>query len=109
MQLFATHYLQRFASDDHEKQEGLEHYFHAVLCAVHRGRLAKDRVLAFAEREAVKNPRSAALFARIMGRLAATPLVGDKSRAIQILVAIAARFPDISTPLTVQTPRRHAV
>lgn len=104
LQLFATNYLERFAAGDHERIEALELYFVTVLCQVNRGRVAKDRVLAFLRREAMKSEATAGVVTRVLVRQSATMAVGDKARCIETLREIRQVYPHIDTPLRAKEP-----
>jgi predicted DNA-binding WGR domain protein len=101
MQLFATNYLENHASDAPEKIEKLAPYFTRVLSQVNRSRAAKDRVLRFLEREALKDERAAQIAARILARQSATVAVGDKASMIAAMLKIRRKFPNIELPIKI--------
>ncbi len=111
MQLFATNYLENYATDSPEKLEKLSPYFTRVLSLVNRSRVAKDRVLKFIESEALKDETSAKLVAKILARQSATVAIGDKAAMIQSMLKICREFPNIELPIKVnQTEvRSHVV
>ncbi len=102
IQVFATNFLDRYAADSPERLRELTPYFVSVLSRVNKGRVAKDRVLAFLEREAVKSEESARIVATILARQSATCAIGDKACTIEIMVRIRAANPEISLPVEVQ-------
>jgi len=102
IQMFATNFLDRYAADSPDRLRELTPYFISVLSRVNKGRVAKDRALAFLEREAVKSGESAQIVADILTRQSATCAIGDKARTIEIMVRIRAAYPGISLPLEVQ-------
>jgi hypothetical protein len=102
MQMFATNFLDGYASDKPDRLRELTPYFLSVLARVNRGRVAKDRVLALLEREAAKSEQAAGIVAEILTRQSATAAIGDKSRTIAIMTRIRATYPGISTPLVVR-------
>jgi len=104
LQLFATNYLERFAAGQPDRIEALELYFVTVLCQVNRGRVAKDRVLAFLRREAMKSEAVARLVTRVLVRQSATLAIGDKASCIETLRDIRAVYPQIEMPLTTKQP-----
>lgn len=104
LQLFATNYLERFAAGDPERIEALELYFTTVLCQVNRGRVAKDRVLAFLRGEAMKSEATARIVTRVLVRQSATMAIGDKAACIATLREIRDVYPDIDMPLTTKQP-----
>ncbi len=98
LQMFASNYLERFASDDVEKLESLEWYLLAVLSQVNRSRVAKARVLRFLETEALKSERAAELISKILTRQSATIAIQDKASILQSLLAISKRWPSVEVP-----------
>ena len=108
VQLFATHYLETYASGSNERLRALEPYFLGVLSRVNRGRVAKARVFGFLKAEAEKSPEAAQLVATIMTRQSLTMAVGDKAASIESMVAVARRFADTllpeSMPITIKQP-----
>ncbi len=102
LQLFATNYLERYASDDLEKLKELEFYFVTVLSQVNKGRTAKNRVLNFLKKEAMKLPEAAEVVARILERLSLTVAIGDKSTAIEMMRDIHEKYPHIEVPISLK-------
>jgi hypothetical protein len=102
LQMFATNFLDRYAAERPDRLRELTPYFVSVLSRVNRGRVAKDRVLGFLEREAVKSEEAAQIVAGILNRQSATSAIGDKARTIEIMVRVRAAYPEIRLPLTVQ-------
>jgi uncharacterized protein YdaT len=101
MQLFATNYLENYATDSSEKLKKLEPYFTRVLSLVNRSRTAKDRVLVFMESEALKDETSAKLVAKILARHSATVAIGDKATMIESMLKIRRKFPNIELPIKI--------
>ena len=101
LQQFASNYLERFAADRPEHIEQLRHYFYAVLAGVNKSRVAKKRIFAFLQQEALKSQRSARLVAEVIGRQSATFSIEDKARCIQILLDLRQHFPDLDLPLRI--------
>ena len=104
MQTFATHYVERYAASDPEQLETLRHYFTAVLSRVGRGRVAKQRVLAFLRAEALGSREAAVIVGALLGHISATIAVGDKAATLEILRDIHLRWPDLELPLTLRPP-----
>lgn len=102
MQLFATNYLEQYASNHPEYLEALQPYFIRVLSQVNRGRVAKQRIFAFLEREALKSEILAQIVAQILTRQSATIVIKDKAKTIQTLLKIHQAYPHIPVPLQVQ-------
>lgn len=106
MQLFATHYLERFAAGNADRIRALQPYFRSVLCRINKGRVAKKRVLEFLRREALTDHGVATDVAALLTELSLTIAVEYRAAAIDILNAIRTAHPDIGTPLTVRVPPR---
>ena len=104
VQLFATNYLEEYASGSIERLRTLEPYFLGVLSRVNRGRVAKARVFAFLKAEAEKSPEAAQLVAGLMTRQSLTMAIGDKAASIESMVAVARRFGDTPLPITIKQP-----
>ena len=102
LQLFATNYLESYASDNLEILSGLMPYFQTVLSQVNRARVAKDRVLRFLGNEAGKNRDAAALVAGLLARQSVTVAIGDKATLIEAMMAIKRTYPDIEVPLVIR-------
>ena len=102
MQVFATNFLDRYAADSPDRLRELTPYFLSVLSRVNKGRVAKDRVLAFLEREGAKSEEAARTVADILARQSATCAIGDRARTIEIMARLRAVYPDILLPLTVR-------
>jgi hypothetical protein len=102
IQMFATNFLDRYAAGSPERIRELTPYFLSVLSRVNKGRVAKDRVLAFLEREAIGSEESARIVAAVLERQSATCAIGDKARLIEVMVRLRSAYPEISLPLEVQ-------
>ena len=104
LQLFATNYLERYASGEPARISALEPYFLRVLSGVNKGRIAKQRSIAFLLREALADEASAAVAARIFTRQSATLAIGDKAAMIEAMVQMARAYPGIRLPITIKAP-----
>lgn len=104
LQLFATNYLERFAAGQPERLGALIPYFAAVLSRVNRGRLAKIRVLAFLEREALASREAAVIIAPLLARQSATISIENKAALLQCMVRINEQYPDIALPIELVPP-----
>ncbi len=111
MQLFVTNYLENYASNSAERIRELQPYFVRVLSLVNRARTAKNRVLMFLEREALKDQAAAQTVAEILARQSATIAIKDKAQTIETMLKIRRKFPEIALPITVKEVevRAHAV
>lgn len=99
LQLFATNYLERFATDNIDRIKELELYFITILSHVNKARVAKDRILQFLYKEAMKHYEVAVLFANILDRLSVTVAIGDKGTAIAMMRDIHEKYANIEVPL----------
>ncbi len=104
VQLFATNYLETYATGSLERLRQLEPYFLGVLSRVNRGRVAKARVFAFLTAESERSPEAAQLVATLMTRQSLTMAIGDKAASIVAMVAVAGRFADTPLPIAVKQP-----
>jgi len=104
VQLFATNYLETYATGSLERLRQLEPYFLGVLSRVNRGRVAKARVFGFLTAEAQRSPEAAQLVATLMTRQSLTMAIGDKAASIVAMVAVAGRFADTPLPIVVKQP-----
>ncbi|NQU24870.1 MAG: hypothetical protein HQ567_26605, partial [Candidatus Nealsonbacteria bacterium] len=99
IQMFATNFLERYASGNLERIGQLQPYFRSVLSRVNQGRVAKDRVLAFLDREADRSKEAAQFVAELVARQSATCAIDDKARMIETMVKIHSAHPEIPLPL----------
>ncbi len=99
LQVFATNYLEGYASGHLGRIRKLEPYFVTILSQVCKGRVAKDRVFHFLQTEALNEREAAVVAARILTRQSATMAIGDKAACIEILRDIHQTYPDLETPL----------
>ena len=110
LQLFATNYLERFASDSPDRLDALTFYFTSILSRVNRGGVAKARVFDFFEREALKSEDAAQVIGAILARQSATITIRDKARAIALMTRLRQRYPALELPLTLKpVEARHGV
>lgn len=102
VQLFAISYLHRYATDQPERLRELAFYFRTVLMRAHRGRVAKDRVLAFLQQEGLKSEENARYVAKLLTEVSATSAIGDKATCLQILHRLQTRYASIDVPFVRQ-------
>ena len=98
VQLFATHYLERFASGRPDRIAELTTYFTTVLSAIYRGRVAKDRIFAFLRREAMDRD-TAEVVLPLLERISLTVAVGDRGTIAEALNDIRRQHPDLPSLL----------
>ncbi|AFM05815.1 hypothetical protein Fleli_3495 [Bernardetia litoralis DSM 6794] len=99
MQLFATNYLERFATGNLQHLKEMEFYFRCVLMQVNKGRIAKTRVLEFLEKEALSSKETAFWVVPLFNDLVATSAVQDKERFIQILQKLKTKYDNLKVAL----------
>ena len=102
MQQFAANYLAEYGADNPERLRELMPYFITVLSGVNRGRVAKDRVFGFLDREVQKSEEAAQIVADVLTRQSLTIAIGDKARAIEIMVKIHQCYPHVQLPIRVK-------
>jgi hypothetical protein len=105
MQLFVSNWLEQSAAGNVAMLTRLESYFLSVLSHVNRGRVVKNRVLAFLQQQIEHSEDIAALVARIYARQVVTVAITDKSQYIDGLRAIGERYPALDNPLSIIAPR----
>jgi predicted DNA-binding WGR domain protein len=101
VQLFATNYLERFASDSPERLEALAFYFRSVLMKVYQGRSAKGRIFDFLHQEGLKSEISANIVSVILSDVSATNTIQDKAKCISILRDLNQIYTNLKLPLQV--------
>lgn len=101
MQAFVSGLLTSYAAGHLDRIERLVPYMAGALARVNRGRVAKDRVFDLLE-GAIESPEGASIVASLLNDVSNTMAIGDKARAIRILLSITKKHPGVSTPLTVK-------
>ena len=109
MQLFASQALEQHAGGDPGRLRDLCPYFQRVLSGVNRGRIAKARVFAFLAAEARRDEESAEIIAGVMDGVAASIEIGARALALEVLVDIQRRWPNVEVNLTMRSPERRGV
>ena len=104
VQLFASNFFEGYASDNLDHLEVLEPYFIRVLCAVNRGRVAKQRTHAFLRSEAMKSEPAAVIVGRILARQSATDGIEDRAESLVTMAAIREAWPAVELPIQVVAP-----
>lgn len=99
VQLFATQYLQDYASGQPDYIVELELYFVTVLSQVNRARIAKARIQRFLLQEAKQDREVAELVARIFARQSVTEAMVDKAAYLEGMRDLQALYPHISQPI----------
>ncbi|MFL9452581.1 MULTISPECIES: HEAT repeat domain-containing protein [Nostocales] len=106
MQRYVTNFLEKYVINQPQHLRELTPYFITVLSAVNRGRVAKQRIFHFLESEAQKTEEAARIVAEIMTRHSGTMAIGDKAKAIQIMLKINKKYPYLSLPIEVKPVSR---
>ena len=101
MQLFATNYLERFASGDVKKIEALDLYFRSVLSRVNKARIAKNRVFQFLLNEGKRSEEAAQLISKIITNVSATVSIDDKAKCIEIMYELG-RLYKLELPMMIK-------
>ncbi len=104
LQVFASHYLMRYAVEQPERIALLEPYFRTVLSKIGAGRTAKQRIFELLEQESLKHEPTAKLVGELLTRISATIAIGDKAVCIQLLHSISQKWPELSHPLVFTSP-----
>ena len=102
VQLFATNYLEQFATDNPANMRKLENYFITVLAQVNKGGIAKQRVYHLLKQETLKTEENARFTAQIIARQSATMAISHKAACILIMRDIRHRYPDVDLPLVLK-------
>ncbi len=103
MQLFASQYLEDYAAGNLERLQELMPYFTRVLAQVNRARVAKQRIFAFLNSEAIKTEAAAKLVIEILTRQSTSIAIGEKARALETLLKIHQLYPQLSVPISVKS------
>jgi hypothetical protein len=101
MQLFATNYLERFATGDIKKIEALDLYFRSVLSRVNKARVAKNRVFQFLLKEGKQSEEAAKLISKIISNVSATVSIDDKAKCIEIMYELG-RLYKLDLPMLIK-------
>ncbi|KFE69113.1 WGR domain-containing protein [Hyalangium minutum] len=99
VQLFATHYLDRFAGGSVAMVEKLVPYFHRVLNQVNKGRAARSRVLEFLRKEGRRDEVSGRHAMDVLHRLSATIAIENRAAALEAMLAIGKAQPAVPLPV----------
>ncbi len=102
LQLFASNYLERFASGNLARIQAMEWFFLSVLSRVNKGRVVKQRVLQMIRREVAQSQETAAWFMPILARQSLTVAIEEKAAILKILQEIHQLWPQIPSPLDVK-------
>ncbi len=101
VQLFATHYLERFAIGNAAMVERLVPYFVRVLSQVNQGRAARGRVLGFLRKEGQRHEAIGRHAMEVLHRLSATMAVENRAAALEAMLAIGKAQPAVPLPMRI--------
>lgn len=104
MQRFVSGLLVGHATDKPDRIASLAPFFASVLSAVGRGRVARARVFAFLDAEALKREDVAELVLPWLERVSGTIAIGDRAQAIASIARIRRRWGLASSVVTVLPP-----
>lgn len=104
VQLFVSNFLQQYASGKPATILKLHGYFNTVLSQVNRGRLVKDRVIAFLFSESGKDEQVARMVATLFTDQSLSCVIADKARYIKTLFELQNRYGIQQTPVRVIAP-----
>jgi hypothetical protein len=104
VQLFVSNFLQEYASGKPATILQLQGYFNTVLSQVNRGRLVKDRVIAFLFTESGRDEQVARMVAALFTDQSLSRVIADKSRYIKTLFELQNRYGIQQTPVRVIAP-----
>ncbi|MFY0571377.1 hypothetical protein ACN28E_47145 [Archangium lansingense] len=102
VQLFATTYLDRFASGKPELVTQLAPYFIRVLSQVNKGRVARQRVLGFLQREGRGSEASGRVALEVLHRMSATIAIEHRAAALEAMLSISKAQPSLPMPFLVR-------
>ncbi len=110
IQLFVSNFLERYAAGELDRLRQLRPYFLRVLSNINRGRVARQRCIAFLRAQAETNRDIAELVAQIFARQSATIAITHREPMIVAMAEIHRRYPDIALPIRfVPVEARHGV
>ncbi|AKJ07419.1 hypothetical protein ATI61_111366 [Archangium gephyra] len=102
VQLFATTYLDRFASGKPALVEQLAPYFIRVLGQVNKGRVARQRVLGFLMREGRGSEASGRVALEVLHRMSATIAIEHRAAALEAMLSISKAQPSLPMPFVIR-------
>lgn len=108
VQLFVSSFLQHYAAGKPETILKLQAYFKTVLSQVNRGRIIKDRVIAFLFNESGQHETVGKMVAELFSDQSLSSVVADKARYIKTLFELHQRYGIQQTPVKVIAPEVRA-
>ncbi|MCE0556641.1 hypothetical protein [Motilimonas sp. E26] len=101
VELFVTNLLSEYAANDEATLLKLQPYFTSVLTRVNRGRLAKDRVMAFLQQQAQCSTAVLNMVATLFTRLSLTQVQKDKAVLLKAMLQLRKIDPNLALPISV--------
>lgn len=105
VQAFVTNLLDDYASGKPEIILSLRHYYLSVLSQINKGRVSKDRILAFLLKEANASQPVLEMVAELFSRLSLTLVHKDKSQLIKSMLILQKQHPSLSLPIATRSVR----
>ncbi|MGK9173289.1 WGR domain-containing protein [Yokenella regensburgei] len=103
VQTFVTHFFEEYAAGKPAVILALKPCFLAILSQVNRGRVAKDRTLAFLTQQAAASPQVLEMVASLLTRLSLTVVQKDKAPLIKAMLQLQRQHPHLNLPLAIIT------
>lgn len=101
VQTFVTHFFADYAAGKPPVILALKPCFLAILSQVNRGRVAKDRTLAFLAEQAQSSPQVLEMVGELLTRLSLTVVHKDKAPLIKTMLQLQKQHPDLNLPLEI--------
>ncbi len=95
LQLFVSNFVDKHGSNSPEVFEQLIPYFTSVLHLINRGKVLKERVFAFLERESLNSTEIATKTMDLLNTVSLTIAIGDKAKCIELMGKIVEQHPQI--------------
>lgn len=101
VQTFVTHFFDEYAAGKPDVILALKPCFLTILSQVNRGRVAKDRTLAFLTKQAAASPLVLEMVASLLTRLSLTVVQKDKAPLIKAMLQLQKQYPHLNLPLDI--------
>ncbi|HHD7445147.1 TPA: hypothetical protein ACOVFI_004281 [Citrobacter braakii] len=99
VQTFVTHFFQEYAAGKPEVILALKPCFLTILSQVNRGRIAKDRTLAFLAQQSAASPQVLEMVGELLTRLSLSVVQKDKAPLIKSMLQLQKQYPHLNLPL----------
>ena len=101
VQTFVTHFFDEYATGKPDVILALKPCFLTILSQVNRGRVAKDRTLAFLTQQAAASPLVLEMVVSLLTRLSLTVVQKDKAPLIKAMLQLQKQYPHLNLPLDI--------